>query len=160
MVEVKKGKMKAVRWEGKAFSISAKDVDTPKIVDPLDAIVRLTSAAICGSDLHTYRGRLPMNHPLTFGHENLGIVEEVGEHVTTLKKGDRVLVGAGIAEVKIMENWAKDFPENQHLMELVIISQEHLSWMEDRPSLCVCPLQMPIFLFCHQEMNTSLIISF
>jgi hypothetical protein len=40
-----------------------------------------------------------MNHPLTFGHENLGIVEEVGEHVTTLKKGDRVLVGAGIAEV-------------------------------------------------------------
>jgi hypothetical protein len=99
MVEVKKGKMKAVRWEGKAFSISAKDVDTPKIVGPLDAIVRLTSAAICGSDLHTYRGRLPMNHPLTFGHENLGIVEEVGEHVTTLKKGDRVLVGAGIAEV-------------------------------------------------------------
>lgn len=99
MVELKKDKMKAVRWEGKDFSVSVKEVEIPKLIDPLDAIVRLTSAAICGSDLHTYRGRLPMNHPLTFGHENMGIVEEVGEDVTTLKKGDRVLVSSGIAEV-------------------------------------------------------------
>jgi threonine dehydrogenase-like Zn-dependent dehydrogenase len=66
MVETKKGKMKTVRWEGKPFSVSAKEVDIPKIIDPLDAIVRLTSSAICGTDLHTYLGRLPMKHPLTF----------------------------------------------------------------------------------------------
>jgi threonine dehydrogenase-like Zn-dependent dehydrogenase len=91
--------MKAVRWEGKAFSVSVKDVEIPKIIDPLDAIVRITSAAICGSDLHTYRGRLPMDHPLTFGHENMGIVEDVGADVTTLKKGDRVLVSSAIGEI-------------------------------------------------------------
>lgn len=99
MVELKKGKMKAVRWEGMDFSVSVKDVEIPKIIDSLDAIVRLTSAAICGSDLHTYRGRLTTKHPLTFGHENMGIVEEVGSDVTTLKKGDRVLVSSAIAEV-------------------------------------------------------------
>jgi threonine dehydrogenase-like Zn-dependent dehydrogenase len=99
MVVLKNGKMKAVRWEGKAFSVSVNEVDIPKIIDPLDAIVRITSAAICGTELHTYRGRLPTKHPMTFGHENMGIVEEVGEKVTTLKKGDRVLVGAGIGEI-------------------------------------------------------------
>jgi glutathione-independent formaldehyde dehydrogenase len=76
MAELKKGQMKAGQWKGKAFSISVKDVDVPKIIDPLDAIVRLTSAAICGSDLHTYCGHLPMKHPLTFGHENLGIAKK------------------------------------------------------------------------------------
>ncbi|PMD44682.1 hypothetical protein L207DRAFT_579615 [Hyaloscypha variabilis F] len=118
MVETKKGKMKTVRWEGKPFSVSVKEVvgcretlvpysrdtqltevDIPKIIDPLDAIVRLTSSAICGTDLHTYLGRLPMKHPLTFGHENMGIIEDVGDKVTTLNKGDRVLVGAGIGEI-------------------------------------------------------------
>jgi len=99
MVETKKGKMKTVRWEGKPFSVSVKEVDIPKIIDPLDAIVRLTSSAICGTDLHTYLGRLPMKRPLTFGHENMGIIEDVGDKVTTLNKGDRVLVGAGIGEI-------------------------------------------------------------
>jgi threonine dehydrogenase-like Zn-dependent dehydrogenase len=99
MVELKKGKMNAVRWEGKPFSVSVREVDIPKIIDPLDAIVRITSAAICGSELHTYRGRLPTKHPMTFGHENMGIIEEVGEKVTTLNKGDRVLVGAGIGKI-------------------------------------------------------------
>jgi len=99
MVETKKGKMKAVRWEGKPFSVSVKEVDIPKIIDPLDAIVRLTNSAICGTDLHTYRGRLPMKHPLTFGHENMGIIVKAGVNITTLKKGDRVLVGAGTREI-------------------------------------------------------------
>jgi threonine dehydrogenase-like Zn-dependent dehydrogenase len=89
------GKMKAVRWEGKEESVSVKEIEIPKIRKPLDAIVRITSAAICGTDLHTFRGRIEMNTPLTFGHENIGIIEEVGSAVTTLKKGDRVVVSAG-----------------------------------------------------------------
>jgi len=91
-------KMKAVRWEGVPFSVSVKDIDIPKLTGPLDAIVRLTSSAICGSDLHTYHGRLIMNHPLTFGHENIGIVTEVGSDVTTVKPGDRVIVTVSYAE--------------------------------------------------------------
>lgn len=91
----KHGKMKAVRWEGKEGSVSVKEIEIPKIRKPLDAIVRITSAAICGTDLHTFHGRIEMNTPLTFGHENIGVIEEVGSAVTTLKKGDRVVVSAG-----------------------------------------------------------------
>lgn len=98
MAESKHQKMKAVRWEGKPFSVSVKEVPKPKIAHPLDAIVRLTSAAICGSDLHIYRGRQEVPPPLTLGHENIGIVEELGEHITTLKKGDRVLMTCIIEE--------------------------------------------------------------
>jgi threonine dehydrogenase-like Zn-dependent dehydrogenase len=98
MAQMKTGKMKAVRWEGKPFSVSVKEIDIPKITQPLDAIVRLTSSAICGSDLHTYHGRIGMNHPLTFGHENIGIIEEIGKDITSLKKGDRVIVAAVLEE--------------------------------------------------------------
>lgn len=85
--------MKAVRWEGKPFSVSVEEVDIPKIKDPLDAIIRVTSSTICGTDLHTYRGLVPeTTTPLTLGHEVMGIVEEIGPKITTLKKGDRVLV--------------------------------------------------------------------
>ena len=86
------GKMKAVRWEGKPESVSVKSLEIPRIRSPLDAIVRITSAAICGTDLHTYHGRIPMDIPLTFGHENIGIVHDIGDAVTTVKLGDRVVV--------------------------------------------------------------------
>ncbi|TVY84418.1 S-(hydroxymethyl)glutathione dehydrogenase, partial [Lachnellula suecica] len=92
MSDIKSGKMKAVRWEGQPYSVSVESVDIPKITNSLDAIVRITSSAICGSDLHVYRGRAPTTPPLTFGHENIGIVAEVGNDITTLKKGDRVVV--------------------------------------------------------------------
>jgi threonine dehydrogenase-like Zn-dependent dehydrogenase len=92
MASHKHSTMKAVKWEGKFESVSVKEVSIPKIRDPLDAIIRVTSAAICGTDLHTYRGRIDMNHGETFGHENIGIVEEVGSAVTTLKKGDRIVI--------------------------------------------------------------------
>jgi len=90
--------MKAVQWEGKSFHVSVNEVPIPKITNPLDAIVRLTSAAICGTDLHTYHGRIETNVGLTFGHECIGIVEEVGSDVTTVKEGDRVVVTCFIAK--------------------------------------------------------------
>lgn len=91
--------MKAVQWEGKDFSVSVNEITIPKIQDPLDVIVRLTSAAICGTDLHYYRGRLPADTPMTFGHENIGVVEEIGSDITTIKKGDRVLVNSELDEL-------------------------------------------------------------
>lgn len=84
--------MKAVRWEGEVGCVSVKEIDIPRIRRPLDVIVRITSSAICGTDLHTFRGRIGMDVPLTFGHENLGIVHEIGSAVTTLRKGDRVVI--------------------------------------------------------------------
>ena len=73
------------------------NVDDPEIRDQRDAIIRVTSTAICGSDLHIYNGSLPQPIPMTLGHEFMGIVEEVGRGVTNLKRGDRVVVPFPIA---------------------------------------------------------------
>lgn len=100
-------KMQAVRWEGEAFSVNVATIPRPKIKKPLDAIVRLTSAALCGTDMHFYRGRMPMQAPLTFGHEAIGVVEEVGDAITTLKCGDRVVVTPQI--VKATDNGQEEF---------------------------------------------------
>src|SRR3712207_4257024 len=65
----------------------------PEIEHPRDAIVRVTRACICGSDLHLYHGLMPDTRVgQTFGHEFVGVVEEVGSNVHTVKPGDRVLV--------------------------------------------------------------------
>lgn len=70
----------------------------PEMVHPNDAIVRVTRSCICGSDLHLYHGLVPDTRVgQTFGHEFIGIVEEVGPSVTKLKKGDHVLVPFNIA---------------------------------------------------------------
>lgn len=84
--------MKAVSYRGPGdLRVVAKP--DPRIEHPNDVILRVTAAAICGSDLHLYRGLIPdtrVGH--TFGHEFTGIVEEVGPSVRNLKKGDRVVV--------------------------------------------------------------------
>ncbi|XXV25291.1 alcohol dehydrogenase catalytic domain-containing protein [Sorangium sp. So ce1389] len=72
-------------------------VDSPTLVRATDAIVRVTSTAICGSDLHIYNGLVPQGKPLVLGHEFMGIVEEVGSDVRKLRPGDRVIVPFAIA---------------------------------------------------------------
>lgn len=85
--------MRAAVWDGVPHQITIKSVPKPHLVSPKDAIVRLTSAAICGSDLHTYRGLVgSTNPPWVVGHEGVGIVQEVGDAVQNLKPGDRVIV--------------------------------------------------------------------
>ncbi len=84
--------MKAVTWHGKR-DVRVDDVPDPRIEQPTDAIVRITSTNICGSDLHLYEVLGPfMNEGDILGHEPMGIVEEVGPDVTDLKPGDRVVV--------------------------------------------------------------------
>ncbi|MHB1169976.1 MAG: zinc-dependent alcohol dehydrogenase [Longimicrobiales bacterium] len=84
--------MKALTWHGRS-DVRCESVPDPAIVDPTDAIVRITSTAICGSDLHLYDGFNPfMEKGDVLGHEPMGIVEEVGSEVRRLRPGDRVVV--------------------------------------------------------------------
>ena len=84
--------MKALTWHG-TRDIRCDNVPDPRIEEPGDALVRITSTAICGSDLHLYDGFMPtMEKGDVLGHEPMGIVEEVGSTVTKLKKGDRVVI--------------------------------------------------------------------
>ncbi|MBS1618745.1 MAG: glutathione-dependent formaldehyde dehydrogenase [Bacteroidetes bacterium] len=72
--------------------ITADTVPDPTIMDQQDIILKVTSTAICGSDLHIYNGFIPQKRPFVMGHEFMGIVEEVGAGVKNLKRGDRVVV--------------------------------------------------------------------
>ncbi len=73
-------------------SVEVNDVPDSKIEHPEDVILRVTSTAICGSDLHIYNGFFPQLTDQVLGHEFMGVVEETGSAVMELKKGDRVVV--------------------------------------------------------------------
>ena len=89
--------MKAVCWMGKE-KIEIQTVKDPEIINPHDAVIKITRTAICGSDLHLYGGYIPtMESGDILGHEFMGIVEEVGSEVKKLKRGDRVVVPFTIA---------------------------------------------------------------
>lgn len=89
--------MRAVTWQGNEKMI-VKNVPDPEIQKPTDMIVRITSTAICGSDLHLYHnGKMIMEEDYVVGHEPMGIVEEVGTDVKTVKKGDRVVIPFNIS---------------------------------------------------------------
>ncbi len=89
--------MKAVTWMGKK-KMEVQRVSDPHIINPRDCIVRITSTAICGSDLHLYDGYVPtMEKGDILGHEFMGEVVEVGSRVNNLKIGDRVVVPFTIA---------------------------------------------------------------
>ncbi|KHL02572.1 glutathione-independent formaldehyde dehydrogenase [Sinomonas humi] len=88
--------MKAVVYQG-PFNVTVEEVEDPRIEEPLDAIIRITTSNICGSDLHPYEGRAELEAGMVIGHENMGIVEEVGPAVNRIKVGDRVSVPFNIA---------------------------------------------------------------
>jgi len=84
--------MKALCWHG-ANDVRVDNVPDPTIINPRDAIVKITSTAICGSDLHLYDGFIPtMQSGDIMGHEFMGEVVELGSQVKNLKKGDRVVI--------------------------------------------------------------------
>ena len=88
--------MRAVVYQ-KPFEVAVEEVPDPRIEHPDDVIVRITSACICGSDLHMYEGRTAAEPGIVFGHENLGIIEEAGSGVTSLEPGDRVVMPFNVA---------------------------------------------------------------
>jgi threonine dehydrogenase-like Zn-dependent dehydrogenase len=89
--------MKALTWQGKR-KIEYGEVPDPRIEEPTDAVIRVTSSGICGSDLHLYEVMAPFLDPGdVLGHETIGVVEETGADVTGLAVGDRVVVPFQIA---------------------------------------------------------------
>lgn len=115
--------MKAVCWMGKG-KVETLTVNDPQILNPHDAIVKVTQTAICGSDLHLFDGFIPtMEQGDVLGHEFMGIVEEVGPAVDNLKQGDRVVVPFTIACGQCLfckkQIWAAcdNSNPNAHLME-------------------------------------------
>jgi threonine dehydrogenase-like Zn-dependent dehydrogenase len=89
--------MKALTYQG-AKNVKVETVADLTLIHDDDIILRVTATAICGSDLHIYRGKIPaMKDGDILGHEFMGIVEEAGSGVTHLRKGDRVVVPFVIA---------------------------------------------------------------
>jgi glutathione-independent formaldehyde dehydrogenase len=88
--------MKAVSYKG-LRKMSVSDHPKPKLKSPTDALLRVTTSGICGSDLHMYDGRTPLEEGTVVGHEIMGVIDEVGEAVHSIKKGDRVVLPFNIA---------------------------------------------------------------
>jgi glutathione-independent formaldehyde dehydrogenase len=88
--------MKAIIYKG-PFKVACEDIDNPRIEDPGDAILRVTSSGICGSDLHMYEGRTAAGPGVVLGHEIMGVIEDVGPGVFSIKKGDRVVLPFNIS---------------------------------------------------------------
>ena len=84
--------MRALTWQGRE-NVAVTEVPDPIIKEPTDAIIKVTSTAICGSDLHLYSMLSPfLSEGDVLGHETMGIVQEVGSDVTHIAPGDRVVV--------------------------------------------------------------------
>lgn len=88
--------MKAVSYEGERRMVVS-DRPKPKVQQPTDALLRVTSSGICGSDLHMYDGRTPLEKGTVVGHEIMGVIEEVGEAVRSIQPGDRVVLPFNVA---------------------------------------------------------------
>jgi len=88
--------MQAVVYQG-PHDVAVEDVDEPQIEHENDVVIDITTSCICGSDLHMYEGRTSAEEGIVFGHENMGIVTEVGEAVSTLEEGDRVVLPFNVA---------------------------------------------------------------
>lgn len=91
--------MRAVVWEGNAYDVSVVNLLRPTIINQTDAVVKLKRAAICGSDLHIYRGTQDgPDVPFGLGHEGVGYISEVGDAVGLLSVGDPVIIPFTTAE--------------------------------------------------------------
>ncbi len=83
--------MRAVVYQG-PHEVSVEEVEEPKIEHPNDVVIDITTTCICGSDLHMYEGRTAAEPGIVFGHENMGVVTETGDAVSTLEEGDRIVL--------------------------------------------------------------------
>lgn len=88
--------MEAVVYQGE-HDVAVEQVDEPEIEHPNDVVIDITTTCICGSDLHMYEGRTDAEPGIVFGHENMGVIEEVGDAVSDLEVGDRIVLPFNVA---------------------------------------------------------------
>src|SRR6266853_6298907 len=99
--------------------------EDPKIIEPTDAIIRISATCVCGSDLWDYRGINPTTQPKPMGHEYCGIVEEVGRAVTSIKPGQFV-IGSFFASDNTCPNCKAGYPSSCQNREIVTTAQAPL----------------------------------
>jgi threonine dehydrogenase-like Zn-dependent dehydrogenase len=114
--------MRAVVWQRKN-RVRVQEIPDPELLEPQDAVIRVTSTAVCGSDLLLYEGCLPVRRGDVLGHQAMGVVEEVGFEVENVEPGDRVVVApdagcarAGCGQAQLLRARSED---------LVRVSPEH-----------------------------------
>lgn len=91
--------------------VRVEEIDDPEIIEPTDAVIRLTATCVCGSDLWPYRGVESVDGPVPMGHEYVGVVEEVGDQVRTVKPGQFV-VGSFVASDGTCEICRSGYPSS------------------------------------------------
>ncbi|KAF4880969.1 S-(hydroxymethyl)glutathione dehydrogenase [Colletotrichum fructicola] len=102
--------MRAVVYHGTPFEMTVQDIARPSILNETDVVVRVTTSAVCGSDLHIYRGYMGGAVPLTMGHEAVGYISEIGDAVSSLSVGDYVIIPDTISADHLeMEPTAKEY---------------------------------------------------
>jgi S-(hydroxymethyl)glutathione dehydrogenase/alcohol dehydrogenase len=140
--------MKAVTYQG-IKNVEVKEVKDPAIKNADDIIVKITTSAICGSDLHLIHAMIP-NAPTDYviGHEPMGVVEEVGPEVTKLKKGDRVIipfnVSCGHCWYCTHDLTSQCDNSNPHgeMGGFLGIRRQQGDMPEGRPNICACHLEI------------------
>jgi threonine dehydrogenase-like Zn-dependent dehydrogenase len=139
--------LKALTWHGKR-DVRVDNVPDPTISEPTDAVVRMTTTAICGSDLHLYEVLTPfMAEGDVLGHEPMGIVEEVGPEVTNLSPGDRVVIPFRVScgHCFMCERGLQTQCETTQVREegigaaLFGYTKLYGSWPVGRPNTCASP---------------------
>lgn len=89
--------MRGVVFNGNPYEMSVQDVARPTIINQTDVVVRITTSAICGSDLHMYHGVQGGSPPWVMGHEAMGYISEIGSSVSSLSVGDYVVIPDNVA---------------------------------------------------------------
>ncbi|GKT61181.1 alcohol dehydrogenase protein [Colletotrichum tofieldiae] len=102
--------MRAVVYHGTPFEMTVQDVAKPTILNETDVVVRVTTSAVCGSDLHIYRGYMGGAVPWTMGHEAVGYISEVGDAVSSFAVGDYVIIPDTVSPDQLeMEPTSKEY---------------------------------------------------
>ncbi len=117
-------------------------------IGPLDALVRVTTTTICGTDIHILKGEYPVARGLTIGHEPVGVIEKVGSAVKGFREGQRVIAGAitpsGHSSACLCGCLSQDGADEKHGFKAIGGWNSATRSTAARPNSCACPTPWPI----------------
>ncbi len=128
-------------------------------IGPLDALVRITTATICGTDVHILKGEYPVARGLTIGHEPVGVIEKLGSAVQGYKEGQRVIAGAitpsGHSEACLCGGHSQDGAGTRHGGSRSAAGASATPSTAARRNMCGCPTPWPTSLGCRTGSPTT-----